>query len=882
MKKIMKKTLSLVLVFAMLCLPNFAVFAAGPPVGNNMNMDSIAANEEKTITANPGEGYYFTLDTSANYTLSVASSCNEYNVYFYDQIPGNRPGMPINAYNNNMCDRGGNYSISTSALPVQPVCFYIIHYAEAPVEFTVVTEGEAGGVASITGDGSTAEPYNITNSKDNVPALEYGESAYYVVTGLKAGAKYEVTVSTSVQGGSFALYDGNGENPVYSSQMGPGAVVATMTAYAHPASSAVMFMISNTNLGPGGPYAVTVEEVVEVPLGSEEKPDVIEFEVVNVENGILYAEQTSTLTSDQATYYYAWTAEEDGEFTIGFSEELNPNGWEYSVKEVDYTFNGTYSASNYEGADYVNPFKVGVLEGETVVVMVAVLDYVPGTVVFEASFVPGEVVRETEDFVTITTADDISYKMAVAPLIVDDNDVLVSTDEVTLYEFTPSEEDGAGVYKIEVETGYVGYFGSGSTLATTGILTNPNSTVQSVEVTLQANESAILGLTNVDSETAVINVTKVSSINQGGSTEYVDVKIEGPSPEAYTFTGNVDDIEYIDVEDDVVDKVVFSVSDGYYHYGSVSGPVVYVDMDGAYGSINPLVSAENNALKAVDEDGNRWNYSSLYVFYSKVADKETGLYPLNDDLIETFKVAGKNQGWYMAALGGVETEDGWMFNCCYIPAKEVTPEGGSGSGESEKQPEKEPVKVEVPADKVITESVLDEKIEEAVANNAPLVVETTTEGVTLTFAPADLKDAEAVKLNVEVKLDVDVKDETVAKNDDITADNFVLKVEFSHDGKLPAKATIKIPVPAKFANKTLFYYEILADGTLKFVCDAPVDADGNAKVTQDHCSDYVLLTEKVAEAPKTGDNTNFALWIAVLGLGVVAMATSVVMKKREF
>ena len=66
---------------------------------------------------------------------------------------------------------------------------------------------------------------------------------------------------------------------------------------------------------------------------------------------------------------------------------------------------------------------------------------------------------------------------------------------------------------------------------------------------------------------------------------------------------------------------------------------------------------------------------------------------------------------------------------------------------------------------------------------------------------------------------LDVKDETVAKNDDITADNFVLNVGFSHDG--------------------------------------------NAKVTQDHCSD-------------------FALWIAVLGFGVVAIAGSVVMKKREF
>ena len=74
----------------------------------------------------------------------------------------------------------------------------------------------------------------------------------------------------------------------------------------------------------------------------------------------------------------------------------------------------------------------------------------------------------------------------------------------------------------------------------------------------------------------------------------------------------------------------------------------------------------------------------------------------------------------------------------------------------------------------------------------------------------------------------------------------------------------------------------MEDGTLKFVCDAPINSDGKAVVTQDHCSDYVLLTEKIVDAPKTGDNTNFALWIAVLGLGVVAIAGSVVMKKREF
>ena len=160
----------------------------------------------------------------------------------------------------------------------------------------------------------------------------------------------------------------------------------------------------------------------------------------------------------------------------------------------------------------------------------------------------------------------------------------------------------------------------------------------------------------------------------------------------------------------------------------------------------------------------------------------------------------------------------------------------------------------------------------------------------MTFDFEDLKDAEVVDLNIKVEVVEDVKDETVAKNDKITDKNFVLKVEFAHDGKLPAKATITIAVPAEVAEKydVLYYYEIKADGTLEFICEAPVDANGNAKVTQDHCSDYVLLTEKIVEeapkveAPDTGDATNFALWIAILGLGVVAMAGSVVMKKREF
>ena len=155
------------------------------------------------------------------------------------------------------------------------------------------------------------------------------------------------------------------------------------------------------------------------------------------------------------------------------------------------------------------------------------------------------------------------------------------------------------------------------------------------------------------------------------------------------------------------------------------------------------------------------------------------------------------------------------------------------------------------------------------------VVEFTFEAGTM--KPVDGKDKYSFKVDL-----VDDYSNATADKAKFDKDDFVVRINFEYDGKLPAKATITIPVGVAYKNTTLYYYQILADGTLKYVCDAPVDANGNAKVTQDHCSDYVLLTEKVKEAPNTGDATNFVLWFAVLGLGVVAMAGSVAMKKRNF
>ena len=92
---------------------------------------------------------------------------------------------------------------------------------------------------------------------------------------------------------------------------------------------------------------------------------------------------------------------------------------------------------------------------------------------------------------------------------------------------------------------------------------------------------------------------------------------------------------------------------------------------------------------------------------------------------------------------------------------------------------------------------------------------------------------------------------------------------------------VTIPVPTDVVVKegeTLVVYRVNDDGTYT-KCDTEVKGTELTFKTN-HFSTYVVVAEKAA--PKTGDATNFVLWFAVLGLGAVAMASGVVMRKRNF
>ena len=137
----------------------------------------------------------------------------------------------------------------------------------------------------------------------------------------------------------------------------------------------------------------------------------------------------------------------------------------------------------------------------------------------------------------------------------------------------------------------------------------------------------------------------------------------------------------------------------------------------------------------------------------------------------------------------------------------------------------------------------------------------------------------------------------------VTDDIFVSKIVYNYSGTLPAKASIKLNVGKAYAGQTLYYSQLLDDGTIISMMSAVVDNDGYMTVEQDHCSTYLITkqqltgnstgssedssedastdtsispstsasTENVAEAtdnkvetPQTGDNSNIVLWLTLL------------------
>ena len=139
--------------------------------------------------------------------------------------------------------------------------------------------------------------------------------------------------------------------------------------------------------------------------------------------------------------------------------------------------------------------------------------------------------------------------------------------------------------------------------------------------------------------------------------------------------------------------------------------------------------------------------------------------------------------------------------------------------------------------------------------------------VTFTFAKGTMSEVSQVAIyDFSTAITSDIK-EAGNMPAAVTDDIFVSKIVYNYSGTLPAKASIKLNVGKAYASQTLYYSQLLDDGTIISLMSAVVDNDGYMTVEQDHCSTYLItkqkLTNKKLETPKTADNSNIALWLTL-------------------
>lgn len=140
--------------------------------------------------------------------------------------------------------------------------------------------------------------------------------------------------------------------------------------------------------------------------------------------------------------------------------------------------------------------------------------------------------------------------------------------------------------------------------------------------------------------------------------------------------------------------------------------------------------------------------------------------------------------------------------------------------------------------------------------------------VTFTFAKGTMSEVSQVAIyDFSTAITSDIK-EAGNMPAAVTDDIFVSKIVYNYSGTLPAKASIKLNVGKTYAGQTLYYSQLLDNGTIISMMSAVVDNDGYMTVEQDHCSTYLITKQKLTnnklETPKTTDNSNIALWLTLL------------------
>lgn len=150
-----------------------------------------------------------------------------------------------------------------------------------------------------------------------------------------------------------------------------------------------------------------------------------------------------------------------------------------------------------------------------------------------------------------------------------------------------------------------------------------------------------------------------------------------------------------------------------------------------------------------------------------------------------------------------------------------------------------------------------EDFAEVISKNADCDIVITSTGPTgmveFFFKAGTMELKEGAKYDFSTKFIRDYNSLGEYANDAIKKDSFVMYIDYAYEGDLPAEAQIRMSVGSSYAGQKLYYSQVLSN-KIVLVQTVTVDEQGFVTVTQDHCSDYVLTTENIADT-NTGTGT---------------------------
>lgn len=262
------------------------------------------------------------------------------------------------------------------------------------------------------------------------------------------------------------------------------------------------------------------------------------------------------------------------------------------------------------------------------------------------------------------------------------------------YVFRPER---GGIYRfsyISEQTLTIGYFGDPNAVLASSAA-EPDEVAQGYFETEVKNFSSdvsggsvriVVGLFSDTASDAILVIERVGDPVKGIPWTYREA--QGVPSEFPDTNGRAIYLTDISVTDPNV-KIVLNETDGFYHYGTADGPIVYarVNSDNHYTASFAKI-CETDILGKVFKENDvivrKECYNHLFTAYAEVCD-DNGLCPLTDELIEAITNCGEQKGWwnfdtevgniFLSDASGNSTgitaenfifENAYLFACCYV------------------------------------------------------------------------------------------------------------------------------------------------------------------------------------------------------------------------